>query len=108
MLTMRVELWPFGDESRAKRLVTINIANLGQDILGGYSYAWTIDEPTPLIGKPIKAQGILMGYDRNASCVDMISSVLKDYELPYVVDFTDEDTDTFQRLRNKTNHPLNR
>ncbi len=105
MLTMSVELWPFGDKSRAKRLVTINIANLGMGVHGGYDYAWTIDEPAPLVGEPIKSQGILLGYDRNASCVEMLAAVMKDYELPYAVDFTEEDKATFQRLRDKVNPP---
>lgn len=108
MLTMHVELWPFGDESEAKRLVTINIANLGKSEWGDYDYLWTIDEPTPLVGTPIKAEGVLMGYDRNASCVEMLAAVLDDYRKPKVVGLTEQDKATAQRLRIKSSPEVTR
>lgn len=81
MLTMTVELWPFGDKSRVKRLVTINLANMGRSPNDeGYNYVWTIDEPTPLHGDPICETGTLSNYNRNASCVEMLDAILTDYK----------------------------
>lgn len=111
MLTMNVELWPFGDESCAKKLVTINLANMGEGVrFGTCDYVWTIDEPTPLFGDPIKADGVIYGYDRKASCVNIIAEILQNYRNK---NFTMENTpqrfkDTIQRLREKTNPPPNR
>ena len=102
MLTMNVELWPFGDKSEAKRLVTINLANVGRSKLGGYDYVYTIDEPEPLYGDPIKAEGVIMNYDRNASCVDMLGAILDDFRRPKDYDMIDEDFNTARKLRNKT------
>lgn len=112
MLTMNVELWPFGDEEEAKRLVTINLANMGYSShdYEKCDYVWTIDEPKPLFGDPIKADGVIFGYDRKASCVNIIAEILQNYKNK---NFTREDTpqrfkDTIQRLREKTNPTSNR
>ncbi len=103
MLTMRVELWPFGDESAAKRLVTINLANVGQSMSReGHDYIWTIDEPTPLYGEPIKAEGLIQNYDRKASCVDMLGAIMEDYRNPVVTGLTEYDKSIVARLRDKT------
>jgi hypothetical protein len=91
MLTMNVELWPHGNKDYAKRLVTINVANVGRSEANQGTdrcdYVWTIDEPKPLFGDPISAQGLLEGYDRKASCVAIMAAVLQDYE-NQVSDFT--------------------
>ena len=81
MLTTTIELWPFGDEEKAQRLVTINIANVGPDPADPhtYDYIYTIDEPKPLFGKPIEAEGILKGYNREGTAVDILAAVIKDY-----------------------------
>lgn len=81
MLTINMELWPFGDEERAKRLVTINIANVGPDAADAYTYdyIYTIDEPSPLFGDAIEFEGILKGYNREGTAVDILAAVLKDY-----------------------------
>lgn len=110
MLAMIVELWPFGDETRAKRLVTINLANMGPSPQGdGYSYVWTIDEPKPLNGDPIHETGTLHNYDRDASCVDMLDTILTDYKVRGgPPDLTKLERDTAERMRDKTNPPPNR
>lgn len=81
MLNCTIEIWPYGDKSAAKRLVTISIVNLGDSYCPeGYDYAWTIDEPNPLSDLvPIKAQGVLRSYDRKNYCVHILAEVLKDF-----------------------------
>lgn len=103
MLSMNVELWPFGDKDSAKRLVTITLANMGRSYDGnGYDYLWTIDEPKPLFGDPISAQGCLKNYDRKASCIAIIAAILDDYRKPKYTSFSNSDNEIFERLRNKT------
>lgn len=106
MLTMNVELWPFGDEEKAKRLVTINLANMGQSYTGdmtGHDYVWTIDEPAPLYGKPISAAGTLKNYDRKASCVNMMWKILNDFQFTVEAqELTKYEQGLVEKLRNKT------
>jgi hypothetical protein len=81
MLIATVSLWPFGDQSQEKRLVTIAVANVGVDRdSGGYNYVWTIDETTPLFGDPISAQGMIVGYDRKVPCVELLAEVMHVYK----------------------------
>lgn len=105
MLTMKIELWPFGDEAYRKRLVTINLANMGQSLEGeGHDYVWTIDEPKPLHGEPIAERGRLTNYDRNATCVDILDAILTDYKFRGgQPELTEYERDTCDILRRKTN-----
>ena len=104
MLTATVELWPYGDQSLAKRLVTIAVANVGLDPASSeYNYVWTIDEPKPLYNDPISAQGLLVGYDRKASCVAILGAVLKSYEEDGNYEFSSQYyKDICERIRLKT------
>jgi hypothetical protein len=76
-----MELWPYGYSDMSKRLVTINIANVGinSEQADRCDYVYTIDEPSPLFGSPIHFTGILKRYDRKATAVDILGAVIKDY-----------------------------
>lgn len=102
MLVSTIDLWPFGYKESQKRLVTITLANIGADDFGNYDYVWTMDEPKPLYGPPISAQGRIYGYDRKAPCVSMLARIVKDYEAGYgkeLSDMTDFEVRMCQRLR---------
>jgi hypothetical protein len=103
MLTTTMELWPFGDQRSAKRLVTINIANVGcnPNDITKTDYVWTIDETDPLFGSPIKAEGVLKKYDRNAAATSILIAVLQEYLEPQ--DNMDPKYNTIvNSMRNKT------
>lgn len=111
MLTCQMSLWPFGDETREKRILTINLANIGQSSSHGYSYAYTVDEPDPLVYDPIKHDGFLDNYNRNNSAFRMLEAIVDDYYKNDINDkaYTDrvafikeQTNDVFERLRNKT------
>lgn len=103
MLTTTVELWPFGDKDAAKRLVTINIANVGRNAANPHrsDYVYTIDEPTPLFGEPIHIEGVLLAYDREGSAIDILRTVLELADGP-VTGLNSSDKLVAERLRNKT------
>jgi len=102
MLSMTVELWPYGDESAKKRLVTITLANLGVSENGmDHDYAYTIDEPTPLFGAPIQTRGTIKNYNRKASCVAIMHKILDDYTNGVVSDMPDRANEICDILRTK-------
>lgn len=106
MISATIELWPFGDQSAPKRLVTIAVANLGRNPDQTCNYAWTIDEPKPLFGiPPISTQGHIIGYSREQSCVALFSEIFLSYEEGNhgpLESFSEYDQETFSRLRLKT------
>lgn len=101
MLTTTVELWPHGSGNRAKRLVTINIANYGQNTDGTNNYLYTIEETEPLFGSPIWHVGKLEKWDRKQDCTALLTAVLRHYtEFPQQ-ELSQSDRDAAERLARK-------
>lgn len=66
MLVVKVELWPYGDESKAKVLATTHISNQGPHFTReGYNYLVEYSEPEPLLDVPVNKTARVICHDRN-------------------------------------------
>lgn len=78
MLRITVELWPYGDESRASTIATMNLWNNGTGTreFGNYEAQATI---LPSAFGPIESRGgKIVGYDRKKPVWNLISLMLKE------------------------------
>jgi len=94
MLSATIELWPHGDQSRSKRLVTIALANVGRNSDGTSDYIYTLDEPEPLFGNPVDDYGKLSHYDRKNNCIEILDAVLSNWKFrggPPMLDSYEQD-----------------
>ncbi len=80
MLRIQVELLPGGDDSRARRIATIEIANTGQLKPGDvntFLYDWTLTERTE--DGHLDAGGGMMEHHRKHGMVALLHKVLGVY-----------------------------
>ena len=83
MLRVTVELVPFGDEARKKKLGAMVIGNIGSSYYGNkHDYAVVYNEPSPLAGEPVEKAGVLIDYDRRASVWTIILAALERLDPP--------------------------
>ena len=76
MIRITVEIIPRGDESRARRVATAEIANLSdRGTICAYRIAAS-EEPNPVTGDPAQAwTGAVEQHDRRASVWSLIAKV---------------------------------
>lgn len=88
MLRVKVELVPFGDESLARQIAEMVVANTGDNPYGGHSYeAWTA--PDSHSGEPAKF-GRLSSFDRSQSVWELLRLMLEAMRLEDHEPFMDE------------------
>ena len=69
MLIIRIEIWPFGYESRKREIAVAKIANTGEGSLERGNYEGAIGRngrPAPLKDKDIKARGEVKDFPRKS------------------------------------------
>lgn len=71
MLVIKVELWPFGNHTKAKEIARTAIANVGRDSKG-YSYRIVHHEKENLRGEEVLMGSLITGHDRQKPLVDLL------------------------------------
>ena len=83
MLVIKVELWPFGDQSRSKEIGSAKIANIGGNYTDGFDYKAILDfEGVTSLGiEPINKEVVVRGHDRRTPLPGLIGKVFSPFIL---------------------------
>ena len=76
MLYIKVELWPYGDESRKTKIAEAYIANTGTGDAYYGNYRFKIKEKCDQESPVITSQGFTFGHERKQGVWHLIKKVL--------------------------------
>lgn len=77
MLRVTIELLPGGDDSRSKRLATVEIANINGS-LSSANYQWSVQERTAR-GDLKAGTGTISEFCRGLGAVHLVADVLREW-----------------------------
>jgi hypothetical protein len=76
MLKVRIEIWPFGDESLKRSLATYDIWNVGgTQHIGDYEF--TVKEGKSIYAEEVDVEGSVNNHARDQSATKLLYEVLK-------------------------------
>jgi hypothetical protein len=77
MLKIKIELWPFGDETRKREIASMDLWNDGTGNVYNGNYEGKASVPASIYSEKQEAHGIVSKYDRQQNVWNLVARMLK-------------------------------